>query len=127
MQLLPHYEKAVISIEKLRNYVLDPNHRAGKHKARVFKAALGIESVHSDAFAQLLKSSLGRSPAVRGLKDRHGERWTTYNEIIGLNGRSRVVTVAWIYRSEREDVPVLITCYLEPQGARKLAEALNAD
>ncbi len=126
MRLLPHYEKAVIPIEKLRDYALNPHHPAGKDKARVFKAALGIERGHADAFAQILKSSLARSPAVRGVKHRYGDEWTTYQEIVGLNGQSAVVTAGWIYRFEEPDVPVLITCYIEPQGPRRLAQALSA-
>ena len=39
---LPNSDKAVVEIEKLRDYSLNPNHPVGKHKARVFKTALGI-------------------------------------------------------------------------------------
>ncbi|MGB9488266.1 MAG: DUF6883 domain-containing protein [Terriglobia bacterium] len=127
MQVLPHNEKAIVPIEKLRDYALDPNHPLGKSKARVFKAALGMERGHADVLAKILESSLFRSPAVRGLKDQHGEHWTTYHEIVGLSGQAVVVTAAWIYRVEQVDVPVLISCYIEPQGPRKLAEALNVE
>jgi uncharacterized protein DUF6883 len=39
---LPNSRKAVVEIHKLRNYSLNSNHPVGKHKARVFAAALGI-------------------------------------------------------------------------------------
>jgi hypothetical protein len=39
---LPNSDRAVVEIEKLRDYSLNPNHPVGKHKARAFKAALGI-------------------------------------------------------------------------------------
>ena len=39
---LPNSHKAVVQIEKIRDYSLDPNHPVGQHKARVFKAALGL-------------------------------------------------------------------------------------
>ena len=39
---LPNAQLAVIRIEKLLDYSLNPLHEAGKHKARVFKSALGI-------------------------------------------------------------------------------------
>jgi hypothetical protein len=38
---LPNAESAIIAIEKLRNYCLDPEHPRGKHKARVFSSVLG--------------------------------------------------------------------------------------
>ena len=127
MRILPQHERAIVPIEKLRDYALDPNHPLGKNKARVFKAALGMERDHADVLAKILKSSLFRSPAVRGLKKPYGEHWTTYHEVVGLSGQPVVVTAAWIYRVEQADVPVLISCYIEPQGPRRRAEALNIE
>lgn len=126
MRILPQHEKAIVPIEKLRDYALDPGHPQGKNKARVFKAALGMEQGHARV-SEILKSTLVRSPAVRGLMLDYGELWTTYHELVGLSGRPVVVTVAWIYRIEQADVPVLISCYIDPQGPRRLAEALNAE
>jgi hypothetical protein len=125
VQILPQHNKAIVPIEKLRDYALNPNHPQGKDKARVFKATLGMERDHADTLREILISTLVRSPAVRGLNDQHGERWITYHEIIGLGGKPVVVTSAWIYRVEQADVPVLIPCYIEPQGPRKRGEALN--
>jgi hypothetical protein len=39
---LPNGERAVIGIEKLREYSLNPLHSRGRHKARVFWAALAL-------------------------------------------------------------------------------------
>jgi len=39
---LPGAEAAQIPDEKLRDYVLDPEHFLGRHKARVFASVLGI-------------------------------------------------------------------------------------
>ena len=39
---LPHNERTYVNIVKLRDYSLSPTHEEGKHKARVFAAALGI-------------------------------------------------------------------------------------
>jgi hypothetical protein len=40
---LPDPDRAVIDAEKLRDYVLSPDHEHGRHKARVFRSALGID------------------------------------------------------------------------------------
>ena len=125
MQLLPHFRNAVVPIEKVRDYALDPEHPIGKHKATVFEAALGFRHEHSDVVARVIKASLSRAPAVRGAQDQHGEKWVTYHEMIGANGRTAVVTVAWIFRAQRPTEPVLISCYIEGQGKRKLTEAQN--
>ena len=126
MQLLPNFGNAAVPIEKIRDYALDPTHPTGKHKARVFEAALGFRKEHSDVLARLIKVSLSRAPAVRGGKDQHGEKWTTYHEIVGANSQTAVVTVAWICRTERPTDPMLISCYIEGHGMKKLTEARNA-
>lgn len=126
MQLLPHYGSAIVPIEKLRDYALDPAHPSGKNKAVVLEAALGFRQAHADVLARLIKATLSRAPAIRGVKDQYGEKWTTYHELIGVNGKAAVATVAWIYRTERPAEPVLISCYIEGQGKRKFTEAQNA-
>jgi hypothetical protein len=125
VQTLPQHEKAVIPIEKLRDYALDPNHPMGKNKARVFKAALGVERDHADVLSKVLRSTLFRSPAVQGRRSQYGEHWITYHEIVGLSGQPVVVTVAWIYRIEHPDVPLLVSCYIELEGRERYEEALN--
>lgn len=42
MAAIPNADAAVIDRRKIANYVLDPDHRLGRHKARVFAAALGL-------------------------------------------------------------------------------------
>ncbi len=42
MAKLPNGEKAIIPVEKLVDYCLNPQHARGKDKARVFASALGI-------------------------------------------------------------------------------------
>ena len=43
---LPNYQRAVILREKLEGYSLNPEHPVGKHKAIVFKSALGYEQAN---------------------------------------------------------------------------------
>lgn len=44
---LPDGARAIVEIEKLRDYCLDPLHPRGGHKARVFQSALSL--VQNDA------------------------------------------------------------------------------
>ena len=74
MQLLPNFEQAVIPIEKLRNYSLNPNHKTGRHKATVFKNMLGFEERHADVLAELVRKILSQAPSERDKLDEHGER-----------------------------------------------------
>lgn len=125
MQLLRNLEQAVIRIEKLRDYVLNMEHPEGRHKATAFKEVLGIERRHAEVLAELLRSTLPSAAAQPGRSDERGDRWTTYHRILGLNGRSAVVTVGWIFKKERSEVPQLISCYIELQGQEKLRKLLG--
>ncbi|MCW5922561.1 MAG: hypothetical protein KIS77_09460 [Saprospiraceae bacterium] len=48
MSLLPNAEFAFVPMEKLRDYALNPEHPAGKHKAAVFKSVLGMTVADAD-------------------------------------------------------------------------------
>lgn len=45
---LPNGDEAIIDLEKLQNYCLNLSHPRGRHKARVFKAVLGISAEDSE-------------------------------------------------------------------------------
>lgn len=51
---LPNGNHAVISMEKLRGYCLNPEHPSGKYKARVFDSALGITSKNAENLRELI-------------------------------------------------------------------------
>lgn len=54
---LPNGKFAIIPMEKLTGYCLNPNHLSGKHKARVFASALGITSENADDLRELIAQS----------------------------------------------------------------------
>ena len=126
MILLPHFEQAVIAIEKLENYILNGEHPEGKHKARVFQSTLAIERRHANVLAELIRRSLSKAPAEQGESKEYGDCWTTWHEIFGMNaGQSAVVTVAWMFKKDAGQIPVFISCYIESrnqQTLRKLFE-----
>jgi len=122
MQVLPNLERATIGVEKLRDYALNMEHPGGRHKAAVFKEVLGIERRHAEVLGEILRSTLPAAPALPGRNDEHGARWTTYHQIIGLSGQSAVVTVGWIFKKERSEVPQLISCYIEMRNQEKLRD-----
>jgi hypothetical protein len=40
---LPNGDRAILDIRKLEDYCLSPLHPHGRHKARVFRQALGLQ------------------------------------------------------------------------------------
>jgi hypothetical protein len=39
---LPQSDEAILDVRKIEDYCLNPSHPRGRHKARVFRDALGI-------------------------------------------------------------------------------------
>jgi hypothetical protein len=63
---LPNVENAVVDIAKIRDYCLNPDHREGKHKARVFLATLGITRNDAEELRRKLLETVGGVDAVEG-------------------------------------------------------------
>jgi hypothetical protein len=55
MARLPNGERALIPIEKLTAYCLNPDHPRGKDKARVFASVLGITQDRAYELADLVR------------------------------------------------------------------------
>lgn len=125
LALLPHRDRAIIPIEKLRDYALNPDHPKGRDKALVFQSLLGLERRHAEVLSSLLKATLPRAPAQQAPRDKHGQRWTTFHPIIGFSGSPVVVTVGWILRSGDPETPVLISCYIEVGEQERLVRWLG--
>jgi hypothetical protein len=51
---IPHADHAVVDIRKLHDYCLNPLHDEGKHKARVFAAALGMTGADAERLRDIL-------------------------------------------------------------------------
>jgi hypothetical protein len=54
---LPNGDRVIIPIEKLLGYCLNPEHTRGKHKARVFKAVLGITADNVEELEALVRQA----------------------------------------------------------------------
>jgi hypothetical protein len=111
MATLPDAHRAIIDAEKLRDYVLSPDHDLGKHKARVFMSALGIGR---DSWAYL-REQIATRVLVAEVSEvrtgRHGVRYSVPMLIEGLNGQTHEVTTGWIIDQEGAP-PRLTTAYV---------------
>lgn len=57
MAKLPNSERALIPMEKLTDYCLNPEHARGKDKARVFASVLGITRDNAHDLAGLVRQA----------------------------------------------------------------------
>src|SRR5213075_1106150 len=72
---LPHAKDAIIDLPKLRDYCLNPFHPKGKHKARSFRANLGLGSTDANVLADLIRAAILTEEAQLRPTDEHGERY----------------------------------------------------
>ena len=107
---LPNGDRAIVPIEKLTQYALDPSHPMGRHKARVFARALGVTAENADLLlAELLRAAATRE-ATPGEADEHGQRYEIDFEMTTDIGTA-LVRSAWIV-PVGEELPRLLTCYI---------------
>ena len=107
---IPGGEVAIVELQKLTGYCLNPAHPRGKHKARVF-ATLGFtaENVHELRIALLRAAAI--NDAQPGQSDRFGDRYVIEFEINGPRA-SGVVKSTWIVR-RGETSPRLTSCFVK--------------
>ncbi|MFT3729443.1 MAG: hypothetical protein QM759_16585 [Terricaulis sp.] len=108
---LPNGERADIPLVRLSSYLLNPAHPTGKHKARVFAAALGLATADAPALQAWLQTLAREGEAIDGLRDSHGQRFAISGEFT-YNGRLAMVRTAWIVRAGR-DYPEFLTAFVE--------------
>jgi SPP1 gp7 family putative phage head morphogenesis protein len=121
----PHHEneslhnvtRANFDLGKLTNYSMDPTSKRGKHKARVWEAALGMDKSHAKDVEQQILRQLPELPSHRDQVDEHGERFYTLAPVAGPNGRSVDVRAVWIYDRDQKSgtvstKPRLVTCFV---------------
>jgi hypothetical protein len=89
MSTLPNGDRAVLDIRKLEEYCLDPAHPRGRHKARVFVAALGVRKEHADWLRALLLEAARDNDAIELAADAYGRRWSI-DMTVSRQGRDNI-------------------------------------
>jgi hypothetical protein len=107
---LPNAERAIVDVVKFRDYSLSQTHPRGRHKARVFLAALELAAADAEELRTALLESARIGDAVRCESDQFGARYTVDFEMVRSTKRARV-RGAWIIRMD-DGVPRLTSCYV---------------
>jgi hypothetical protein len=108
---LPNGDWAIVDIAKLRDYCLNPLHEDGKHKARVFAAALGLGCADAEWLRERLLEAALSQMAIVASETRFGTLYVLDLLLTTASG-SAVVRSGWIVRHS-EDFPRLTTCYVK--------------
>jgi hypothetical protein len=108
---LPRASESVVPLEKLANYALDPEHPRGRHRARVFAAALGIRRDDAGYLRDQLLEGVIDTP-VRGTRiTPFGVLYEVVLLVDGLNGATAPVATAWIV--EDDGPPRLVSTWVD--------------
>ncbi len=110
MPQLPNAVRADAPVEKLRDYSLNPEHPVGKHKARVFRSALGFTIEDAERLRDIVLEAARTLEAVEMTPNEYGRRYAIDIPMIGLRGEA-IVRATWIVRNT-EDFPRLTSCYV---------------
>ncbi len=107
---LPNGDRADLGT-KLTDYVLNPKHLRGRHKARVFESSLGITRENQQLLADALRKAAADSADPLSLGDQgFGETFEIRFSLATDKGRA-TVSSGWIVRRD-EDFPRLVTCFI---------------
>jgi hypothetical protein len=107
---LPNVEYAYVDIERLRTYILNPNHPEGRHKPLVFQSALGITVDDAELLRNTLLEKAKSEEATLGRVDQYGQRYRLDFVMITEKGKAEIRS-AWIVRLD-ETFPRFLTCYV---------------
>jgi hypothetical protein len=111
---LPNGEEAILDIRKIEDYCLSPSHPRGRHKARVFREALGLQRSDGawlrDILLEAARSSEASPIAIDDIDDPWGVYWRL-DLTVRRQGKSAVVRTIWIVRTG-ESEPRFVTCWV---------------
>ena len=107
---LPNGDQADLG-RKLEEYSLNPSHRDGQHKARVFAAVLGITLANQGLLRDALQHAAATSNLVQSRQDNGFGEVFVLRFSLTANGNTATVASVWIVR-HGEDFPRLTTCYI---------------
>src|SRR5262247_1690080 len=98
---LPNGDRADLGT-KIEDYVLNPTHWEGRHKARVFESMLGITRSNQQMLREAILTAAVNSQEVEALGDNgHGMVYVLRFPLT-IENRNAMILTAWIIRHEED-------------------------
>ena len=107
---LPNAESARVDIEKLTSYTLSLTHPRGRHKARVFKSALGFDLADATFLRTLMLKTARTGDAHHISTDEFGDRYVIDTEYQGIS-KKVIIRSSWIVKTG-ETFARFVGCHL---------------
>jgi hypothetical protein len=109
MAVMPGAGSAIVELSKLTDYCLSETHPRGRHKARVFRNALGINAAEANWLSRALLEGLAACEATEIAADIYGIRWRADIPVTRQN-KQAVVRTIWLLRGA--EPPRFLTCWV---------------
>ena len=110
---LPNGDRAVVSDEKLFQYLLNRNHPVGGPHAQLFEHLFGINLTTPQRLRSALLAAAREQEAIPGKACAFGEKYEVRFQMTGKRKRHSVLSV-WTILSGTK-VPHLVIAYVEKQ------------
>ncbi len=107
---MPNGDRAVLDDAKLLDYCLSQTHPRGRHKARVFAAALGITAAEAAHLKAALLAAARDAEALPTRQNQFGQTYEIRAPLTGPGGTRDVLSI-WIV-ADADQLPRLVTCYV---------------
>ncbi|MBI5938618.1 MAG: hypothetical protein HY850_12340 [Betaproteobacteria bacterium] len=107
---LANADKAIVEAAKLREYCLNPAHPEGRHKARVFRSALGLGQEQADWLREAILAAVAEADVASAEETPYGWRYDV-DVVLAHGGKSATVRTGWLVR-KTENAPRLATCFV---------------
>lgn len=91
-------EEIVVQAQRLTDYLLNPDHKDGKSKAKFFEQRLGITRKDWTFLCNQLIDGLRNASYNDVRLDEYGVRFNAYLPVIGLNSATATIKTGWIVR-----------------------------
>lgn len=108
---LPRAREAIVPTDKLVEYVLNPDHSRGRHKARVFQSALGIGQGDWRYLRDQLVAAVAGVPVRSTRITPYGVLYDVVVLVEGLNGSTHPVATVWLLADE--GAPRLVSSWVD--------------
>jgi hypothetical protein len=107
--LIPNAGQAIADVRKLRDYCLNPMHHEGRHKARLFAAALGMTADDAEYLRRALLQAVKTHDVSLARCDEYGQRYLV-DFVLEWRGKRALIRSGWIIE-HGSGTPRLTTCY----------------
>src|ERR1700687_3228439 len=95
MAHVPNADRAILDLRKIADYCLSPAHPRGRHKARVFREALGLSRSDAPWLRDVLLAGFRQGEAAELASDNLGSRWRV-DVPVTRHGQSVVIRTVWL-------------------------------